>query len=134
MHFDKLTFTLFLLLSFIQFSRLNQNCPNLCPSPSQLKDKKLKFQFSKETLHWAVLIERWKEIEDTQATQRGSYKEHTSPRFFVSADSHSLRWAVSPLNQLNCSLIWAILKPRGAVVVVHGGTHGGLPLVRVTRY
>ena len=24
-------------------------------------------------------------------------------------------------NQLNCSLIWAILKPQGAVVVVRGG-------------
>ena len=68
------------------------------------------------------------------STQRGFYKEHPAPRFFVSADSHSLRWAVSPLNQLNCSLIWVILKPRGAVAVVHGGTHGGLPLVRVTRY
>ena len=35
-------------------------------------------------------------------------------------------------DQLNCLLIWAILKPRGAVTVLPwsvGGKHGGLPLV-----
>ena len=38
-----------------------------------------------------------------------------TPRFFMSADSHSLsrRW-------VDCLLIWAILKPRDAVAVVRG--------------
>ena len=71
-----------------------------------------------------------------QSTQRGFYKvlqtfhERGQPLSVAALSEQStLR-----CNQLNCPLIWAILKPWGAVAVVRGEKHGGLPVDRVTRY
>ena len=63
----------------------------------------------------------FKQYTDLQSTQR--------PHDFMSADSHSLSQSAQRRDQLNC--ICAILKPRGAVEVVRGGKHCGLPLVQV---
>jgi len=76
-----------------------------------------------------------------------SYTVHTVQIFqsrlnlaiFLSAGSHYLVAALSGQSaqhrdQLNCLLLWAILKPQGAIAMVCGGKRGGLPVVRVTSY
>ena len=72
-----------------------------------------------------------------------SYTVHTVQIFqsrlnlaiFLSAGSHYLVAALSGQSaqhrdQLNCPLLWAILKPRGAIAMVRGGTRCRLPVVR----
>ena len=60
-----------------------------------------------------------------QSTQRGFYNVPPDPAIFHERGQplsvHSTPWP-------------AILISRGAIVVVRGEKHDGLPLVRVTRY